>query len=304
MSNPNRTTSHTVPYARARPEWQSPSALLDSLRSSLRAASPLLALESDTYARDHAAFEARSNQRLLISDHLMRHLDGLGDGPVSVLAVGCGDGSLDVPLAHGLLSRGPKHRPVRYVGVDPYESGTSKFVTAMAALDEPALTVETHPTTWSAARPAGPFDLITFVHSMYYVPDIAEAVLAAIPLLRPGGELLILSGSRGEMNTLVDICAPALEGHRQWFSEDVAAGITSAGERIRIDVAPTETLHALLDPEPATADVLDFTVQAQLTSHARSLVRDYLHAVSVPDPVTGEPRVPHPVDVHRVIRPR
>ena len=304
MSNHTRTTSHTAPLASKRSKAVAPSALLDALRTSLRGSPPLLALESDTYARDHAAFEARSNQRLLISDHLTRYLHGLGDGPLSVLAVGCGDGSLDVPLARGLLSRGLMNRPVRYVGVDPYVSGTSKFATAMAALDEPFLTVETHPTSWAAARPAGPFDLITFVHSMYYVPDVAEAVLKAFPLLQPGGELLILSGPRGEMNTLVDICAPALEGHRQWFSEDVAAGIASAGKQIRIDVAPMTTLQALLDPEPATADVLDFTVQAQLTSHASSLVRDYLHAVSVPDPVTGEPRVPHPVDVHRVIRPR
>lgn len=302
MSNLARTTSHTAPYVGGLPSSVPESALLLALRSARRGAPPLPALDSDTYARDHAAFEARSNQRQLIAEHLAERFTFRDSGPISVLSVGCGDGTLDVSLARGLLNTCEPVRQVRYVGVDPYESGTTKFAAAMAELNEPTLRVEAHPTTWAKAALTGPFDVITFVHSMYYVADVAAAVRKAHSLLRPGGDLLVLSGPRGAMNTLVDICAPSLEGHRQWFSDDVAAGIAEAGSQVAYDVSPVETLEALLALEPATTDVLDFTVQAQLTPETRSLVRDYLEVVSVPDPVTGEPRVPHPVDVHRVTR--
>ena len=311
MSDLTRTTMRTTPLPSAVGGVERPDDRLDDLLGDLRAerlgAPPLLALDSDTYARDHAAFEARSDQRTLIAEHLTTRLADRGAGPLSVLSVGCGDGTLDRVLASGLVCEddaASTGRPVRYVGVDPYASGTAAFSAALAELDSPDLSVETSPTTWADAEVVGPFDVITFVHSMYYVPDVTAAVRQALALLRPGGELVVLSGPRGAMNALVDVCAPPLEGHRQWFSDDVAAGIRAAAGGPSYDVLPVETLQALCSLGSATPDVLDFTVQARLTPAARALVLSYLDAVSVLHPVTGEPRVPHPVDVHRVRRLR
>ena len=47
----------------------------------------------------------------------------------------------------------------------------------------------------------------SFVHSMYYVPEVAATLLAAHRLLRPGGELLVLSAPRGALNVLVEVLA-------------------------------------------------------------------------------------------------
>jgi len=80
-----------------------------------------VALPPHTYARDHAEFEARSSQRALITAYLLGQLAYLGDGPLSVLSVGCGDGAVDAALAEALTSSA-SDGPVRYVGVDPNAS--------------------------------------------------------------------------------------------------------------------------------------------------------------------------------------
>ncbi len=271
--------------------------LLDELRTA-RVGSPALpALAPEGYARDHAAFEARSDQRALIASHLASRLATRPTRPVSVLSVGCGDGSLDAQVAAGVADARPA-RTVRYVGVDPYAGSTRSWAAAMAELDRDTLTAEPQVATFAEARLTGRFDVITFVHSMYYVPDVAAALRSAYDLLRPGGELLVLSGPRGALNALTDVLAPPVAGHRQWFSEDVALGLVGAG----LTPEPTVTLDARLDLAGASDRVLDFTAQGRLTPELRPRVRAYLAAVAVAHPAYGGSRVPHPVDVHRVLR--
>lgn len=267
--------------------------MLDELRSARRGQPALPPLAPDTYARGHAAFEALSDQRALIGRHLSARLAGRGAGPVSLLSVGCGDGSLDAPQAAALADVSPA-RPVRYVGVDPYEPSTAAFAAAMAALGRDNLTAEVHTATFAAAPVGGAFDVVTFVHSMYYVPDVAATLRAAHDLLLPRGELLVLSAPRGALNLLVDVLAPPVDEHRQWFSDDIAAGVAAAGATPE----ETVTLEGRLSLDGAGDEVLDFAVQARLTPELRPLVRAYLEAVSVACPTSGVLHVPHPVDVH------
>jgi SAM-dependent methyltransferase len=188
---------------------------------------------------------------------------------------------------------------VRYVGVDPFPASAESFATALRALERVSLSTEVHTSTFDALRVAGQFDVVTFVHSMYYVTDIAATLAAAYALLRPGGELLVLSAPRAELNALVEVLAPPLEGHDQWFSDDVGNGLHQAG----MTVEAATTLDAGLDADGASDEVLDFTVQARLTPELRPLVRAYLDEVAVPSSVPGTGwRVPHPVDVYRVVR--
>lgn len=272
--------------------------ILGDLRAARRGGDVLPNLAPDAYARGHAAFEARSDQRALIGGHLAARLASRDTGSVAVLSVGCGDGSLDAPLAAALTDVVPA-RPVRYVGIDPYVGSTTAFTAAMAQLGRASLTAEVHATTFAEAPVTGLFDVVTFVHSLYYVPEVASTLREAHALLRPGGELLVVNAPRGALNELVDVLAPPVEGHRQWFSEDIPAGFAGAGLRTEEMV----TLDARVDLDAASDEVLDFTVQAQLTPELRPLVRAYLDAVSVPCPTSGVPLVPHPVDVYRVRKP-
>ena len=276
-----------------------PRDLLDRLRG-LRRGRPLLPeLAPADYARTHAAFELLSDQRDLITAHLDDRFSHRSAGPVSVLSVGCGDGTLDAPLAAALADARPS-RPVRYVGVDPFPGSATAFGAALRDLERDTLTPEVHTATFEAAPLTGHYDVVTFVHSMYYVRDVAQTLAAAYALLRPGGELLVLTAPRAELNALVEVLAPPLEGHEQWFSDDVEKGLHRAG--LAIDSA--STLQAGFDARAASDEVLDFAVQARLTPELRPLVRDYLDAVALPAACSASGwRVPHPVDVHRVVRP-
>lgn len=270
--------------------------LLDDLRTARRGADALPALEPASYARDHAAFELLSDQRGLIARHLAGSLAGMGDGPLSVLSVGCGDGSLDARLAAGLVAAAPG-RPVRYVGIDPWEGSAALFAERMAALDTPELSAEVHVAAFADATLDEMFDVVVFVHSMYYVADVGTALRAALALLRPGGELWVLNAPKAALNALVDVLAPPQENHRQWFSADVGEAFADVG----IILEDAVTLDARVDLLATTDEVLDFAVQARLTPELRDPVRAYLRAVAVTGP-DGSARVPHPVDVFRAIR--
>ena len=266
------------------------SSVRDLIRSTRPVGDVLPALSPSAYARGHAAFEARSDQRRLIAEHLGDRLVRRTADPLSVLSVGCGDGSLDAVLAADACDRDPS-RAVRWVGVDPYDAGVAAFGAALAGLRRDRLTVQAHTGAFPDVRLEPGFDAITFVHSMYYVADVAEAVRAAHSLLRPGGELLVLSAPRTGMNALAEVLAPPVDGHSQWFSEEVTDGFAEAG--LAADVV---TIDARLDLADADDDVLDFTVQARLDDELRTLVRAYLRAIADDD------LVPHSVDVHRCVR--
>lgn len=270
--------------------------LLDGLRAGRRGAAALAGLEPGAYARGHAAFELLSDQRGLIAEHLAGRLVGMGDGPISVLSVGCGDGSLDVRLAAGLMQQVPG-RPVRYVGIDPWPGSAALFAAKMAALTAEELDADAYVASFDDVPVDETFDVVMFVHSMYYVADVGATLRGALDLLRPGGELWVAVAPSAALNALVGVLAPPLEGHRQWFSADVDKAFVDNG----IALDDTVTLDAMVDLSTATDEVLDFAVQARLTPELHGPVRAYLDAVSVPG-ADGRPRVPHPVDVFAATR--
>ncbi|MDV6259739.1 class I SAM-dependent methyltransferase [Rhodococcoides yunnanense] len=271
-------------------------AFLDEVRAVRRGAAALPGLEPDSYARDHAAFERLSDQRGLIAEHFAGRLAAMGDGPISVLSVGCGDGSLDVRLAAGLVQRLPG-RPVRYVGIDPWPGSAELFTAKMAALGADELDADAFVASFGDCQVNETFDVVMFVHSMYYVADVGATLRAALNLLRPGGQLWVAVAPAAALNALVGVLAPPLEGHRQWFSADVEKTFVDAG----IALDDVVTLDALVDLSSASDEVLDFAVQARLTPELLGPVRAYLDAVSVPG-TDGGLRVPHPVDVFAATR--
>lgn len=266
---------------------------LDELGAAARSSLPLDGLAPAAYARGHALFEARSDQREGIASWLVDRLASRTASPLSVLAVGCGDGALDASVAGRVLAGGPHELRLRYVGVDPFATSARRFSERMERIDSDQLSFDTVVAPFEAATLDEPFDVVTFVHSLYYVPDVGAAARAARSMLRPGGEAVILSAPRGALNLLAGLLAPAIEGHRQWFGDDVHEALVASG----LDVVVPPPIEAVVDLTDASDEVLDFTVQARLTPELRGPVRRYLGAVSL---VEGRSELAHPVDVYIV----
>ncbi|MBC7375796.1 MAG: class I SAM-dependent methyltransferase [Frankiales bacterium] len=257
---------------------------------------PLPTLTAERYAAGHAAFEARSTQRALLRVALTRRLAG-HTGAVSVLSVGCGDGALDAQIAQDLAAPG---RLVRYAGLDPHAGSAGRFLASVGAVDG----VHATASVGRAERfqPDRRFDVVLCVHALYYVDDLASTLTTLAGLLMPGGELVIALAPRGELNALAAALAPDLDGHRQWWSHDLADALVAAG----LD-AQRSTLHGRLqladchDRDDQTGRlVLDFAVQAELPPVLREPVLDHLVAVRLP----GQGLVvDHPVDLWSVRTP-
>lgn len=249
---------------------------------------PLDGLSGEAYARGHALFEARSDQRALLTEWLWARLAPRAGAPVRVLSVGCGDGSVDAELAHRLRDAGSE---VTYDGVEPFAGSAQQWRSRLGRLD--GVTSSLQQVRFAEHEGEGPYDVVVFVHSLYYVPDVAEALRAAVALLAPGGELLVLHAPRAALNALVELLAPSTGGHPQWFSDKVVGALRGIGSPYA-----SERLHAELDLVGAGDEVLDFTVQAVLPVAVRELVLAHLAEVAPQDL-----DVPHPVDAFVLPRP-
>ncbi len=248
---------------------------------------PLPELDPATYARSHAVFEARSDQRALVSRWLGERLSPRAGRTVRVLSVGCGDGTLDAVLAAGLTGAGVA---VTFDGIEPFAGSADRWEQAMSTLPGVTSRVTRGTLDEHVARHTddAPYDVVLAVHSLYYVADLPGALATAYDLVAPGGELVVLHAPRAALNALVTQLAPRASGHPQWFSETVLEALAGLGEPVQ-----HHRLQARLDLAGADGDVLDFAVQARLPGPLREVVREHLRDLRLPG---TEFEVPHPVD--------
>lgn len=272
---------------------------LDQLRSTLAGLPGLRPLDPAGYARAHRTYEAHSDQRGLLTAGLALTLATALPGPAarSVLSIGPGDGSLDAPLAAALA---PARSPLRWVAAEPDGAVGARCRDRVQRALGPGGDAVLHEGTFGTLADTVDgevFDLVLAVHSLYYVPDLAEALAAVRARLAPGGTAVLALAPLGALNLLTSAVDPT--SHR-WWSADLlaalpAAGLTGTATRVagRLDVT------SCLDPDSVTGrEVLDFLVGADcadLDDDARGVLRDALAAIASPE--GDRLLVPHPVDV-------
>ena len=268
---------------------------LDRLRAEVAGSAPLPALSPGRYASTHAAYEAASDQRLRLQEWVVRELPPLlaECDPVRVVGVGVGDGSVDAPLAGALAAGG---RGVRYTGVEPHAPSALGFAERLSALAAPALVPSVVIGDFAAHDPGHPADLVHFLHSLYYVDDLAAALDRACALVRPGGLLVAATAPLEPLCVLTELLCP-WPGHRPWFAGDVRAELDLRGLDVRVEtiVGRLDVTDVLADPLGRGEDVFDFLVGARtaaMPAPVRAEVLGYLADLS-PDGA----HVPHPLDV-------
>ncbi len=271
--------------------------LLERLAEAVDLDGGVRGLSPERYATTHAAFEAASDQRGKVTAWLIDEVPPLvqrvTDRPVAVLGVGVGDGSVDGPLAARLSA---DERAVDYHGVEPHAPSLDAFAARLDGLGRPRLRVTTSTSEFGSFTERGPYDIVHFVHSLYYVADVGEAIDHAMGLLRPGGSLIALTSPHEPLSVLASLLAPQTT-HPQWFAETIGAAfaerhlsVTTTTIDGRLDLA---SLRA--DPGGLGEQVLDFLIQARstdLSPEVRALVDAHLDDIALTD---GALLVPHPL---------
>lgn len=278
------------------PSTSIPSTSLHRLRQAVAGSPALPELTGEHYARTHAAYEAASDQRAGLQAWLPRELPPLlGTGPLQVLGVGVGDGSIDAPLAAALAADG---REVDYTGVEPHAASAAEFAARLGALDADSLAVNTVAGAFADHEAAAPADLVHFVHSLYYMADLGATLDRALAMLRPGGLLVSATAPREPLCVLTELLSPGT-GHRLWCAEDVTAELESRGLEVQSEtmMAGLDLVDVHIDPHGAGEPVLDFLIgacTAPMTAEVRDEVMAYLAEVELPE-CPGV--VAHPIDI-------
>lgn len=252
---------------------------------------PALELDPGTYARGHRIFEDCSDQRSRIVAWLADRLRLHGSAPgLSVLSVGCGDGSVDAALAEQVAGTGWS-----WTGVDPHGPGVAELLDRFEALPAPAPSARGQVCRFADLSGSETYDVITFVHSLYYVDDLGDTLRGAMARLTPGGEVLVLHAPLAALNRLTARFAPPVAGHPQPWSDEVERTLATLPVDVETtDLEATVDLSAIAEADPA---LLEFVVQAPLDDEHRAEAMAGLREIATDGPGL---RVPHPVTAYRI----
>ena len=277
--------------------------LRDSIDKHMHQLGTLEELSDGRYHITHERFEAASNQRDLIIDWLSELAQAtiLPTGrPTRILSVGCGGGVMDQKITDLFATHA---QSLSLVGVDPNPQHTAAFESLFSS---EGFEVEVHTGMFEDYNPEIGFDLIHFVHCLYYFEHIEPELQKAAGMLTPGGALVILQAPNEDLNHLADRAWKKQFNQSAWYSDDVLSTLKHLGlegTSVRLDARVDVT--ECLDPKSDLGiDILDFIVQAETASFSAAFqdsLRESLRSICTRH---GNRFIAeHPVDAIVVHRP-
>ena len=274
-----------------------------------------LPLTGDRYAECVEIYEAASDQRALLQHGLGQRIAAAFAGrAVRMLSVGSGSGVFDAGLLECLA---PKLDTVCYTGIDPNPRQCELAVQRMARLSGHKVDVRIVNALFDSSRIRERYDIVCFVHCLYYFDEPETAIDAALEALVPGGQLIIAHAPNEALNALADrFWSQQNAGRRSWFSDDIFDALVKRGmspvlERIdaRLDAggcaggAPRSVgAKAATDTGRAIADFIAQVEIAQLPAMVQAEIFEYLGAIVQSGP-HGARYFHHPVDVLSIVQP-
>ncbi len=281
----------TAPLAAPREE------MLARLDRALVDVDELVPLGGQRFRDTHDIYEGRSDQQPRIIRWFAERLTPVASGhPFRVLSVGCGSGLLDFPVASRLAEQVDD---VHYVGIDPNAAQCAAFARRFDEAGLAGVRVDVLAGCFEDVDVTHGFDIVHFVHCLYYMPDPMSALSRARGLLAPGGRLVVFQAPCEALNDLATRFYDKQYARPTLFAEDLASTLDARGwryERGRIDARVDVT--PFVDGDPVLGLALrDFIIQVdgvRLPAQVSALVDDYLHSVAVHR--DGRSHIAHPVD--------
>jgi histamine N-methyltransferase len=266
------------PWA-ARYQMASPAEnLQDRIDDQLDAFDSLEELSDARYHETHERFEAASNQRALILDWLEDFAER-NEFPAHrrtrMLSVGCGGGVMDRRITQVFAEH---VSGLSLVGVDPNAEHTQAFQKQFAA---DGFETEACTALFENFESDAAFDIIHFVHCLYYFEHIEPELRKAFDMLGLGGALIVLQAPNKALNHLADRVWKKQFDQSAWYSDDVAAALERLNigfkvHRIDADIDVTECFR----PDSSTGvDILDFIVQADTRQFSHTLQASLLESL-------------------------
>jgi len=222
------------------------------------------------YHSTHETFEAASNQRALIIDWLEDLADRTPfprNREARLLSVGCGGGVMDRRIVDVFADH---VESLSLVGVDPNPEHTSAF---MEQITSGGFPVQVHTGMFESFSTEKQFDIIHFVHCLYYFEHIEPELRKAVDMLAPGGVLVVLQAPNEALNHLADRVWKKQFDQSAWYSDDVVAVLNGMDVDYRVHRIDAELdVTACFEPDNETGqEILDFIVQADTRKLTRTL---------------------------------
>jgi SAM-dependent methyltransferase len=191
---------------------------------------------------------------------------------------------------------------VKYLGIEPNPLEATEFLKRMQAQSVGQMAVDTSVLVEKFGERSldAAFDLILFVHSIYYLDDRNEAIDAALSALKPGGVLIIVVAPDESLNVIANLIWQRQMGQKSFFSDDLrrhfdARGIDYSETRIAANLDATAGFNST---SQEGRDIIDFTVQTRMALLPEPLQHDISEfLLSTSKIEDGNTYLPHPVDV-------
>jgi len=238
-------------------------------------------LSNARYHAAHERFENASNQRALILDWLESFAGSMSfpvDRPTRLLSAGCGGGVMDLRISSIFSGH---CSALSLVGVDPNPEHTRAFKMQLAGR---GFEVEAFTGPFEQFTTAQRFDVIGFIHCLYYFEHIGPELGKAVEMLAPGGALIILQAPNAALNHLADRVWKKQFDRSAWYSDDVRRTLSTMNVGFRVERIDAEVdVTECFDPDSgAGVEILDFIVQTdtrKLSQAFQASLRRSLHAI-------------------------
>ncbi len=240
--------------------------------------SSLEELSDERYHTTHETFESASNQRALILSWLQAlasRIDLPSRGSARLMSVGCGGGVLDRRIAHLFADHVDA---VSLVGVDPNPEHTQAF---RKQLSGEGFDVEAFTSGFEDFETKRTFDVIHFIHCLYYFEHIEPELRKAIDMLAPEGVLVVLQAPNEALNHLADRIWKKQFERPAWYSNDVVSLLRDMDVEVevqRID-AEVNVTHCFENDSETGREILDFIVQAETRRFSRAFQASLLESL-------------------------
>ncbi len=252
--------------------------------------------DDDHYARSFAAFLARLSYPEAIFPWLDTHFEGAHIR--SVLCVGAGTGSVELPLLHRLPA---------LAHVDLLEPNVHHAASLEQALDafgnrgsSPDFSVSVVRALFEQWEPpqGAVYDLVVFCNSLYFLASPGQMIARSFQWLRPKGQVLIIhehpAGAMYQIQTQYHAQTQTHAGREVYYTAaDILADLlllqTDPNAAVKALDVRLEVADAHLNLEGYPRDVLEFLFETAITSNADYETKKAFVRKRFPSPILPQP---------------